>query len=212
MTSLAAIERPATDPTAPTLVLLHGFGADEQDLMGLVGEVNPAWSIVAPRAPIKLPWGGFAWFTVDFLPDGRRQYDGNQARAATDAVERWLADLKGSRPDSPLILGGFSQGAMIALAVAQRAPERLRALWLMSGTVVPELTVTPFPAFAFPVLVQHGTEDEVLPVELGRALSAHLTSHEVTHDYREYAMPHTISAQSLEYGLRWIADAISPSD
>lgn len=212
MTSLAAIERPSQDPSAPTLIVLHGLGADEQDLMGLVPAVDPAWSVVAPRAPVRLPWGGFAWFPVEFLPDGTRRYQGEDAVRAAEAATRWLDDLHDTRPASPLVLAGFSQGAMIAWAVAQRARAPLAALWLMSGSVVPELALSPFPDLRMPILVQHGTEDEVLPIELGRAMQAHLRSHGLPHEYREYAMGHGISEQSLREGLHWVTERLNTQE
>lgn len=203
MDSLAAIERPGASPASPTLVLLHGFGADERDLMGLAGSVDPAWSVICPAAPIELPWGGRAWFDVEFLPDGGRRYDGTQARAAADLVAAWLGGLAAERPDAPILLGGFSQGAMMAWAAAQRRPDVPRGLWLMSGMPVPEAAVDGA-RVPVPTLVQHGLGDDVIPVALGRALSELAAAAGAATIYREYPMGHGIGEASLADGAAWL--------
>jgi phospholipase/carboxylesterase len=105
---------------------------------------------------------------------------------------------------SRLILGGFSQGAMMAAAVLLERPDLVDGAWLMSGRPLPFFPSNELTRKPLPVLIQHGTHDEVLPVEEGRQLAELMrsTGHGVT--YTEYPMGHQISAESLREGSAWL--------
>src|SRR6185437_8113409 len=80
-------------PHPPLLVLLHGLGADEHDLLGLASGLDPRLHVLSLRAPHETTSGGYAWFPIDFLPDGRRLIGDREALEARDTLMKALASL-----------------------------------------------------------------------------------------------------------------------
>lgn len=181
------------------LVLLHGFGANEDDLKPLAAELDLPLDVHCFRAPLELAFGAFAWFPL--LPDPIEgfTYDDKDVAFALDFVEDLLTEM-----GEPVYLGGFSQGSMVALAVAARCPDLVRGLWLMSGRVLLEsMPANWTPASkTLPVLIQHGTGDPVVPVEDGRATRDYLRAQGLAPIYSEYPMGHEISRSSLKEAQR----------
>lgn len=113
----------------PQLVLLHGYGADERDLFGLVPYLPEGLSVASVAAPLAPPWPmpGRSWYAIDGL-DGR---DPSAITAAAGALLTWL-DAHTTDAAS-LALLGFSQGAAVALQALRLAPERFGAIVALSG-------------------------------------------------------------------------------
>src|SRR5262249_31162121 len=110
----------------PLLVLLHGIGADENDLFPLAHELDRRLEIVSLRAPHRYTVG-YAWFAIDFRPGGELVPDVVQARTTLADLMRWLDAAParlGTDPHRTFLLG-FSQGAMMPLGVLRSPPERL---------------------------------------------------------------------------------------
>jgi phospholipase/carboxylesterase len=177
-----------------TAVLLHGFGAPGDDLVALGQYMRaPNVRFVFPAAPIEL--GGLygdsrAWWRLDLakleqdlrtgamrdrrgeVPDGL-----TEARASLTAL---LDALKArfSLDETKLVLGGFSQGAMLALDVALHRAQPPAALLLMSGTLIAESEWKPlFPKLAgIPILQSHGRSDSLLPFMIAELLRDDLTA------------------------------------
>lgn len=167
-------------------------------MLGLARELPPEIDVVCLRAPGETEHGGYAWFDISIDESGF----GYDEEGFQYAVALVLQALPGLRADElPFVLGGFSQGAMVAAAVALIDP-RVDAAWLMSGGFPPGLEMPVSPTRR--VLVQHGTMDPVLPVAMGRALSKGLKEAGMDVDAREYAMGHTISNDSLADGIEWL--------
>ncbi len=163
----------------PTLVLLHGYGSSAEDWVPFASTI--AWPqpgrLVFPQgpdlyAPLAGPSGGRAWWALDLqarIPLGATMPDLSRTRPAglqraTEAVVAQLGRLA-QRPGGPVILGGFSQGAMVASEVAYRTSTPLAGLILLSGTPVDEATWRPGYGTrrGLPTFVAHGRWDPVLP-------------------------------------------------
>ena len=113
----------------PLLVLLHGYGADEHDLFGLVPYLPSGLAIASVAAPLAPPWPmlGRAWYPIEGL-------DGRSPDAVTAAGEAFLAWLDAAAAEAPSIaLLGFSQGAAVALQALRLDPERFGAVAALSG-------------------------------------------------------------------------------
>jgi phospholipase/carboxylesterase len=196
----------------PLLLLLHGVGSNEEDLFGLTPYLDGRFLVVSARAPVPMGPGAYGWFNIEFTPRGMLA-DVEQAkqslrllsRFVDEAVEAYGADA------GRVYLAGFSQGAMMSLALALGAPERIAGAVLMSGR---------FPAQALdgepdrralegkPFMVTHGTYDPVLPVSEGRAVREKLEALAVELTYREYPMGHEVSMESLRDVSAWLARAL----
>jgi phospholipase/carboxylesterase len=168
------------------VVLLHGWGASGEDLVPL-GEAlaAPGRLLVFPEAPLAGPWGGRAWWHLDLvaLEAARASGQDRDLRAtvpvglpaARASILALLDELEQRTrlPRSAVILGGFSQGAMLAVDAALASQPHPGALVVLSGTLVAEAEWTAALAAArppIPVFMSHGRVDPVLPFRLAEAL------------------------------------------
>ncbi len=197
-------------PGAPSLlVLLHGIGADEHDLLPLARFLDPRSVVVSLRAPYEYVVG-YSWFPVDFRPGGEVVADVPAARASLDGLVRWLDDAPArlGTDASQTRLLGFSQGAMMSLGVLLTAPERLGAVVALSGRFAPALFEATAPAEAvarIPVLVAHGLHDDILPVANGRGVRDMLASRTADLTYREFPIGHEIGPDEIALVADWLA-------
>ncbi|MBK7861621.1 MAG: alpha/beta hydrolase fold domain-containing protein [Archangiaceae bacterium] len=213
---------------AGAVVLCHGFGAPGDDLVPLHGELlhmNPALSklrFIFPEAPLSLGPGSRAWWLIDFEgiervnrgdPEALREFRKVEppGMAAARAALRKLVDevcVQTKLPISSVVLGGFSQGAMLATDVALRLEEQPRALAILSGTLLIE-DVWRQKAKArkgLKVLQAHGTEDPILRFDAAEWLRDLLKEAGCEVDFVPFRGGHTISSNTLEKLSRLLAD------
>ena len=193
-------ERPANGEAAGALVLFHGRGAAEHDLFPLLDVLDPERRLhgYCPRGPLSLPPGGAHWYVVP-----RVGYPDPASFAASSAeAAAWLDSL----PYARVVLGGFSQGCVMALALGLGAGRpRPVAICGFSG-FIPVVegwsldTSRPLP----PVALGHGSFDPVIPVEFGRATRDQLLAAGAELLYEEYPLPHTLDPAFLADVQRWL--------
>jgi phospholipase/carboxylesterase len=209
--SLTHIVRQPSVPSEgrpPLLVLLHGVGSNEQDLMGLAPALDGRLLIVSVRAPITMERGAYAWFHIQFTPNGI-VIAPEEAEASRIQVLKLVGELVEAYDADPgrVFLMGFSQGCIMSLAAALTEPEKFAGVVGMSGRLLPE--VEPKIASAdrlrgLPIMIVHGTEDQVLPISYGRAIRDKLQTLPVDLTYKEYRMPHSVSQESLDDISKWL--------
>lgn len=192
----------------PLLLLLHGIGSNEEDLMGLAPYLDGRFLVASARAPVVMGPGAYGWFNIEFTPRGMLA-DIEQAKRSLSALPGFVDELvEAYGADAGRVyLMGFSQGAMMSLALALTEPERVAGAVLMSGR---------FPAQALerepdvralaakPFIVTHGLYDPVLPVAEGRAVRDKLKELAVELTYHEYPMGHEVSMESLKDIAAWL--------
>ncbi len=203
---LVSASLPAKGETRGTVVLLHGLGADEDDLLGLALELPRDLRYVCVRAPIQLPWGGFAWYPLAAPPvPGAPSTGGEEIGAVTDSLHAlcaWLRMLP--EPAERIVLVGFSQGAVMTAGVLCRADiPALAGYALLSGYLHPSVRV-PSDLGGRNVFVAHGREDAVLDVGFGRESRTRLAAAGARTLYREYAAGHTICPEELDDLRDWL--------
>jgi phospholipase/carboxylesterase len=205
---IVAARRPAAVAQAGgALVLFHGRGADEHDLLPLLDDLDPErrFDGFCPRGPLSLPPGGAHWYVVPRVgfPDPPTFAEGFAAAA------RFVDSL----PHDRVVLGGFSQGAVMSLAVGLgRGRPRPAAVVAFSGFVPIvegwELgTEEPFP----PVALGHGTFDPVIPVEHAHRSLAALEAAGAEVLYHESPMQHAIDPGFVAELRPWLRDAVATS-
>jgi phospholipase/carboxylesterase len=195
--ALAHLERPPAGEPAGVLVLLHGRGADEHDLFPLLDALDPERRLlgITPRGPLSLPPGGAHWYALGGIPTP----DPSTFWPTFEAASAFLDDLPA--PLERVVLGGFSQGAVMswALSLGRGAGQRPAAIVAMSGFMprVGGLELDTSELGGYPIWVSHGSLDPVIPVEFGReaALVAKAAGAAVT--WRESQVPHTIDPRLL---------------
>lgn len=208
-----ALPRIEGDKKPPLLLLLHGYGANEDDLFSLVPYLDERFLVVSARAPIRLRgMGGYAWFNLGFTPQGIA-IDPAEVESARLTLKRFIDQIVAAYDCDPnaVYLLGFSQGAMMSLSVALSFPGTAAAVAAMSGRLMPQ-TVQQIQdkdaLIGLPIFVAHGTHDSVLPISHGRETRAALSELPVDLTYREYTMGHEISAESLEDITEWLKDRL----
>ncbi len=192
-----------------TVVLLHGFGAPGDDLVSLASYLRVPARFVFPEAPIEL--GGLygdsrAWWRLDLakleaelrsgaIRDRRDEVPEGLLEVRTQVL-RFLDELqtKLSIADNQLVLGGFSQGAMLSLDVALHRKAPPAGLILMSGTLLAESEWGPrMPTLAgVPVMQSHGQHDMLLPYSMAEILRDKLVSAGAVVDWQSFAGGHEI--------------------
>ncbi|MGA1838090.1 esterase [Herbiconiux sp. 11R-BC] len=184
-----------------TVLLLHGYGSNEQDLTGIV----PALGLSAPwsslRAPIELGHGGAAWFAISTPGDP----DPEPLAEATDAIWAWVDATRGD--DSLVLPIGFSQGGLMASQLLRTRPERVVAPVVLGGFV----QRSPQPGDAHlaetrpPLFWGRGAEDRVIGSPAIQRTSAFLPAHTALVERIYPGLAHGISAQELADVREFIA-------
>ena len=179
----------------PLLVLLHGYGADEHDLFGLVPYLPEGVVVASVAAPLSPPWPlpGRSWYPIEGL-------DRRDPAHVTTAAEAFLRWLDAAAPDAQgIALLGFSQGAAVSLQALRLAPERFGAVVALSGYAVPgELPLDDrLTELRPPVFWGRGTHDEVIPARLVQHTAEWLPAHSDLSGRVYTGLTHSISEQEL---------------
>ena len=209
--SLIYAERPAAGDPTGLLILHHGRGADEQDLLGLADVLDPQrrLHVVTPRGPLTLSgWPGYHWYTVPRVgyPDPitfQRAYD------ALGAFHDEVWARTGIAP-ADTVLGGFSMGAVMsyALGLAGERPTPAGIL-AFSGFIptvegwAPELAARTH----LPVFIAHGRRDPIMEIGFARRARALLEAAGLPVSYHESDAAHHIDPAHIPAAARWLAAA-----
>jgi len=203
-----ARQRMAAGPT-PLLILLHGYGGNEDSMMLLSSYLDPRFNLVSARAPQSLDVGSFAWFPIVW--DERGLFvSSDDVLSAIEPAARFVAEAMrayGGAPERTLLMG-FSQGAAMSAAVLMHQPALAAGAVLMSGFVPADLATPHIRLDGKLVLITHGVLDDIVPVSLGRAARDLLTSLGAAVTYREYPIAHQISEAALEDIDQWLSEAL----
>ncbi len=179
----------------PVLLLLHGYGADERDLFGLVPYLPDGIAIAALAAPLTPPWPmpGRSWSPIDDLT-------GRDSGAITVAAESVLAWLDAEAADAASVaLLGFSQGAAVSLQALRLAPARVQAVVALSGYAAPgALPNDPvLQETRPPVFWGRGSHDDVIPPHLIDHTAQWLPDHSELSGRVYQGLTHSISEDEL---------------
>ncbi|WEF20405.1 alpha/beta hydrolase [Microbacterium maritypicum] len=196
----------------PLLVLLHGYGADEHDLFGLVPYLPEGIAVASVAAPLAPPWPmpGRSWYPIEGL-DGRSSAD---VTLAAESFLRWLDTAATEAPSIALL--GFSQGAAVSLQALRLAPERFGAVVALSGYASPgELPNDEALAELRPhVFWGRGTHDDVIPPALIDHTAQWLPTHSELSGRVYTGLTHSISDEELtdvhRFLTKWL-DGIAAS-
>ncbi len=201
----------AQEVGAPLLLLLHGYGSNEEDLMGLASQLDPRLLYISVRAPYALDFGGFAWFNIEWGPQGVR-FDFEQALQSLEQIFSLLDLLQQEYHPERVVVAGFSQGASMALAAALRQPHAIAGVAALSGVCGPEILPEDRESVrGLPVLMTHGRQDEVIPIAQARESKDLLQTLPVELQYCEYDMGHAIDQACLEDLHAWLGVRLGDS-
>ena len=193
----------------PLLLLLHGYGSNEQDLFSFAAELPEEYYIVSARAPYNLQYGSYAWYAINFDAGQNKFSDNDQARISRDLIAKFIDELIDKYPidATNVTLIGFSQGTILSYAVALSHPEKVQRVVAMSGYINPEILEDNYLKNSFSnlkVFASHGTADQVIPVEWGRKAKPFLENMGIETTYKEYPVGHGVSPQNFYDFKNWL--------
>ncbi len=201
---------PAGDGPFPTILALHGWGANAHDLLGLAPYLHRGQALVlCPQGPVSFDMGqgmvGHGWFPIT----GGGPFDPVAFADGKAAIAGFLDAACEAYPVDPrkLVVLGFSQGGVMAYDLALREPERFTGLVALSSWLPDTLAATlePKPGLeALPVFAAHGSQDPMIPVQRGQESRDQLLKLGVPTVYREYDMGHEIRAETLRDLVDWL--------
>lgn len=195
------------------LVLMHGVGSNERDLFGLAPQVPGRFHVLSLRAPHTLGPGAYAWFQFSVAPDGQRSIDGRQEAAsrmlAAQAVASAAQQL--AVPLHRVVVGGFSQGGIMALSLLLTQPTLMQAAMVMHSRLLPEVLPLAAPAASLQgkhLWVSHGLQDAVIPLASARQIRDHASTLPLALTYQEFPGAHEIRPAELVSAMEWLGQTM----
>lgn len=199
----AIAPRVATEGPAPLIILLHGYGSNEEDLLQLAPYLPETCQLVSFRAPFMLRPGSNCWFEIAFTPDGMWRDLSQAVQAYTILDESITAAIAAYHTDpSRTFVVGFSQGGGMAGMCGLRRRD-IAGTAILSGInpwYLGTFDETPTSDF----LVVHGTFDEVVKVETGHETRDQLQALHANVRYAELPIGHTIDLRVIAELTRFL--------
>jgi len=198
----------ANSEPAPLLLLLHGYGSNENDLIELAPYLDPRFFIISVRAPETLGPNMYAWFPLEFYQGGIK-VNFQEAQSALEILHHFFLEAKKKYPINPnqIFLMGFSQGAVMSYMMSLLYPDEISGTVAMSGRVPPKEFFTQIDGKIlnnFPIFACHGLYDEVISIQAGRECKEVLEKLPINLTFKEYPMGHQVTLESLQDISNWL--------
>lgn len=196
-------------PNPPVVIMLHGYGSNEQDLFDIRQFIPDSFVVISARAPYPLSERGYQWFERD---KSQQRYDAvkEQLENSRQLLLRFIqqATTKYHTNASRIYVMGFSQGAIMSYAAGLASPASMRGIGILSG-ILPQAIKPKVEKSAalsrLKIFITHGTADNILAYADGKAASDYLMGIGLHPEFHSYAnMPHTISREVLDDLLLWL--------
>ncbi len=200
----------AADSVSPSLlVLMHGVGSNEQDLFSLAPHVPGGYHVLSLRAPYPMAPGANAWFNFSIGPEGLRSYDEAQEVASRAQVAQTVAQAASQLgvPAARVVVGGFSQGGIMALSLLLTRPDLMGAAMVWHGRMLSAALVPKAPGTALAgraLWISHGSQDDVIPLSHAHEMRDALRGLPFNRTYRDYPCTHTLHPQELTESMAWL--------
>ena len=214
MQLIHAIFEPIGEGPHPTIIALHGWGANVLDLLGLAPHIcGGRFLVICPQGPVETPIGlgatGYGWFPLRMGGPP----DIPAIHSARDKLREFLELALARYPidRNKLVVLGFSQGGVMAHSLGLAEPERFAAAVVLSSWLPQELAdhfLTEGSNQRPPTLIQHGSRDELIGIDRATESVERLRNLRVPVTYREYEMGHEISPRSLTDLSNWLQEKV----
>ena len=199
----------ASAPRPWLLVLMHGVGSNEQDLFGLAPHIPGHFHVLSLRAPFRMAPGSHTWFDFSIDPNGERTINEAQEAQSRALVTQTIdaAALQLGIAHKHVVVGGFSQGGIMALSLLLTQPALMQAAMVWHSRLLPQALRLAAPADALlgkQLWLSHGTHDNVIPLAHALAIAQHMASLPVSVTYREFPGAHEIRPAELAATVAWL--------
>ncbi len=193
----------------PLLLLLHGYGSNEEDLFSFAPELPDDSYVISVRAPYDLQTYGHAWYAIHFDADENKFSDNVQAKQSVELIASFIDEIVKQYPidTENITLIGFSQGAILSYATALTYPEKISKVVALSGyfnqEILPEVIDTKAISH-LKFFVSHGSVDQVIPVDWARKAKPALENLGLEVEYQEYPIGHGVSPKNFFDFKNWL--------
>jgi phospholipase/carboxylesterase len=202
---LNTLERPPTPdiPSAPIAIALHGLGHHKEGFSSIAARLPASWRVVSADAPLR--YGrGYAWYRFR-CPEAEADL-----KRSTQVVITLAKRLKERYPSAPRpVLFGFSQGGVMSLNALKQAPLIWSAVASLSGYWLPQASPHSAPKNAPPLLITHGAQDKVVPLERGERAAALFSEAGYSVAWQGFEGGHNISREAMR-ALRSLFEITKP--
>ncbi len=204
-------KKPINNPLL--LILLHGYGSNEEDLFSFAAELPDELLIISARAPQTLGMGSYSWYTIHFDMNNGKFSDTDEAIESREKIAQFIDEIKKTytiNKDNTFLLG-FSQGAILSYAVALNYPKKVQHVIALSGYINQDLIPTNLNKEDYKNLdffISHGSVDQVIPVEWAKNAPQFLSNLEIKNSYQEYMVGHGVAPQNFYAFKKWIEERI----
>lgn len=195
----------------PLVLLLHGYGSNEEDLFSFAADLPEEYYIISARAPYNMQYGAYAWYAINFDADENKFSDNQQAIISRDLIARFIDELIQKYPVNAknVTLVGFSQGSILSYAIALSHPDKVQRVVALSGYVSEPILEENYLQNNFTklkVFHSHGTVDQVIPVEWARKTKPFLDKLGIQSIYKEYPIGHGVAPQNFYDFKNWLQE------
>ncbi|WP_298526206.1 alpha/beta fold hydrolase [uncultured Christiangramia sp.] len=198
---------------APALILLHGYGSDENDLFSFAEEMPEELFIISAKAPYPMQPYGNAWYAIHFDNENGKFSDDIQAIKSRDTIATFIDQVIENYPvdASKINLLGFSQGSILSYAVALTYPEKIDNVIALSGYINKEIFGQDYLKNDLSQLsfyCSHGSADQVIPVDWARRTKPFLENLGVDFTYSEFPVGHGVAPQNFFELKEWLQNRL----
>ena len=191
----------------PAIILLHGYGSDENDLFSFADYLPNKFTIISLRAPFETPMGGFCWFSINFNNSNQKWSDSKQANESISALCSEIDHLiaKYSLNPNQIDLMGFSQGAVISWCLLLDFPMKINRAICMSGYIDRTLLKKDINSYRdVTAYSSHGTNDEVIPFEWAKNSIELLKKNNRKVIFNAFNDAHNVSQENFQNIIKWL--------
>jgi phospholipase/carboxylesterase len=198
---------------APLLIMMHGYGSNEEDLFSFAEELPDELFIISLRGPYPMPPYGHAWYAIHWDNNDGKFSDDVQAVASREKIAEFIDEAVEQYPVDPenVTLVGFSQGCILSLAVALSYPEKVKNVIGLSGYINSDILKEGFRNNDFSklsVYSSHGSQDQVIPVSWARNTKPFLDSLKIENTYSEFPVGHGVAPQNFWELKKWLEERL----
>lgn len=199
----------ASSEKSPVIIMLHGFGSDENDLFSFASELPDTYTVISLKAPIPMQPYGNAWYNIYFDNTDGKFSDTDQAIASRDLIANCIDEIieKYNIDKEEVTLLGFSQGTILSFAVALSYPEKVKNVIGLSGYINEDILKKDYTENDFSklnVYTSHGSVDQVIPVDWARKTKPFLKNLGIEAAYSEFPVGHGVAPQNFQEFKEWL--------
>ena len=191
----------------PSIILLHGYGSDENDLFSFAEYLPKKYTIISLRAPFETPMGGYCWFSINFNNSNEKWSDHKQAYQSILNLESqidFFIQKYNLEPDQIDLLG-FSQGAVLSWALLLDFSIKINRAVCLSGYIDKSLLKEDIYSYRDIIAYSsHGTNDPVIPFDWAKTSIELLKENNPNVIFNSFEDAHNVSQENFQSILNWL--------